>query len=303
MSFDPDPKTPTPGKPRRRLASGLVISSLYLLVLVPVLVSEGPRERVRWYVAAAESRWRQGDPDTAHRLLNTALQLAPGDRELRMRRAEWQRQLGDEQASLADASQALEGTAGWERISLLIQRAELLQHLGRWNAAVQDWKEIIRLTESDSGPQAGRVVSVSRAQMLNGLAYARALAGIELDEALQDANEALEEQEGSSAILDTRGFIHLLMGNFSEALRDLNQAVNRATEELRIWRRIYDEQRHHLVDITELNRADQYYRRTLAVMLYHRALAYEQSTEPGKAARDYLRIRSELGMEPGPELF
>src|SRR5690606_29581392 len=123
------------------------------------------------------------------------------------------RQMGDTTGCLADASQALEGTSGDERVRLLMQRAELLQHLGHWSEAVEDWTEILQVSDNEDPTRAAGTEALPRAQLLNGLAYARALAGIELEEALQHANEALEERPESSAILDTRGFIHLRLGN------------------------------------------------------------------------------------------
>lgn len=303
-------------KPRRWLNNLLVISTAYLLVLLPILWEEGPRERVRWYVAAAESAWSQGNQTAALPLLTTAIEMAPDSGELWLRRAEWHRSLGDEQASLADASRALEGVEGRERIELLMQRAELLQHLHRWREAVVDWKEIRRLSDSGTSVaneerEEGEVRSssdtsapnpISRAQLLNGLAYARALAHMELNEALLEATEALQEDENSAAILDTRGYILFLLGRREEAIADLERAVRLQQNDLRLWQRVFEEQRQQLVDLTVLRQIDQFYRRALAVMLYHRALAYEK-TEPEKARRDFEQIQNELGFQPGPDLF
>jgi tetratricopeptide (TPR) repeat protein len=210
--------------------------------------------------------------------------------------------LGDEAASLADATRALEGTEGKERMELLMQRSELLQQLQRWKEAVDDWKEIRSLSDGETSGAPTEERSWSRAQLLNGLSYARALAHIELSEALLEATEALQEEENSAAILDTRGYILFLLGRRDEALTDLEKAVQLERNNFRLWRRIFEEQRQQLVDLSALRQMDQYYKRSLAVMLYHRALAYEK-TEPEKAQRDYHQIQQELGFQPGPELF
>jgi tetratricopeptide (TPR) repeat protein len=288
--------------PRRRLATWLVILVSYLVVLVPVVVAEGPRERVRWYVAAAESNWVLGNQQAAQRLLEQALQFAPDERELWMRRAEWHYEMGNQRQTLADAAQALQGATGAERIELLIQRAQLLQQLERWLEAVDDWKEIRVLSESlKPDPQRSERIW-PRPQLLNGLAYARALAHVELQEALVEASEALQQAEESADILDTRGYILFLMGRYEEAREDLDLAVRLRTQELQRWNRIFDEQRQQLVDISVLNRIDHDYRRSLAVILYHRYLVNERDA-PEQAVRDLQRIRNEMGFEPGPELF
>lgn len=327
--------------PRRWLNNLLVISTAYLLVLIPIVWEEGPRERVRWYVAAAESAWLQGNQAAAIPLLTRAIDLSPKSGELWLRRAEWHRDLGDEQASLSDASRALEGAEGMERVELLLQRAELLQHLQLWREAVDDWKEIRRLSDAatrgsqednneseaegindretdrdddqddDEGdaPREERAISgtsasrpIPRVHLLNGLAYARALAHMELNEALIEATEALREAENSAAILDTRGYILFLLGRREEALADLDKAVSLQNNELRLWRRVYEDQRQQLVDLTVLREMDQMYRRSLAVMLYHRGLALEK-TDPEKARRDFEKIQEELGFQLGPDLF
>ena len=87
-------------------------------------------------------------------------------------------------------------------------------------------------------------LSSSREPMpYNNLAYGRALAGIELPEGLEDAERAVELLDkqaaqlpddspakvtldsSRAAVLDTRGYLHHLLGDDTKALSDLDEAI------------------------------------------------------------------------------
>jgi tetratricopeptide (TPR) repeat protein len=61
--------------------------------------------------------------------------------------------------------------------------------------------------------------------VLNQLAYYRALARVELEQALQDINQALESDENEPALRDTRGWVLYQLGRPEEALKDAQFAV------------------------------------------------------------------------------
>ena len=61
-------------------------------------------------------------------------------------------------------------------------------------------------------------------EVMNYLAYMWAERGLNLDRAMAYANRALIHQPRNAAYLDTRGWIHFRMGNFREALVDLQAA-------------------------------------------------------------------------------
>jgi hypothetical protein len=67
--------------------------------------------------------------------------------------------------------------------------------------------------------------------LLNQLAYFRSLSAIDLDQALKEINQALEQMPDESAFLDTRAWILFQMGNPTEALKDAHSAVERFAEE------------------------------------------------------------------------
>src|SRR5262249_19974543 len=98
----------------------------------------------------------------------------------------------------------------------------LLQNAGRFADAVKDWKRLDQMSERSGRP--------GRAEALNGLAYAQALAKTELEEALDKVNEALklanDEPSITAAASDTRGYLLYLMGHYEEALANMNVAVH-----------------------------------------------------------------------------
>lgn len=66
---------------------------------------------------------------------------------------------------------------------------------------------------------------VREANNLNSLAYARALAKVELDQALVDIDEALRYHPNEPALRDTRAWVYYQLGRYDEALADADFSV------------------------------------------------------------------------------
>jgi tetratricopeptide (TPR) repeat protein/predicted aspartyl protease len=60
---------------------------------------------------------------------------------------------------------------------------------------------------------------------LNGRCWARALAGTGLEQALKDCNSALSGMPHNPVFLDSRGLVHLRMGDFAKAIADYDEAI------------------------------------------------------------------------------
>jgi tetratricopeptide (TPR) repeat protein len=85
--------------------------------------------------------------------------------------------------------------------------------------ALADYREAIRL---DTVPIAS---GEREAALYNDRCWARAVAQLELDEALKDCDEALRLRADFVAALDSRAFLQLRRGRFREALIDYNAAL------------------------------------------------------------------------------
>src|SRR5262245_51259127 len=183
---------------------------------------QGPREIGRWHLARALNLRSKGDKDAAFQELQRAIDWFPKNPELLLHRAEWRLEDGQRDEAFADCDRMVE--MGGNKELWLKAHGTFLQNAGEFARAVEDWKKLDEQSRLSGIP--------SRPEALNGLAYAQALGDIELDEALEHVNTALElvgdsERMASfrAAMLDTRGFIFHLQGKNELALADLDRAI------------------------------------------------------------------------------
>jgi tetratricopeptide (TPR) repeat protein len=281
-----DPHSTQRGGARRFGLRWLVL--LFLLALVgPCAIVQGPREVGRWQLAAALRHRVAGDNDRAYARIESALRWLPDSTDLLLQRAAWRLEDGDPAAALEDANRAVELSRSDWRVRMY--RSHVLQHAGRRAEAVEDWKWIDLRSNASGVPP--------RSQALNGLAYARAVAQKDLDEALVNVNRALELEPEQPAYLDTRGYIHYLRGQYAQALPDMNAAVGGMERMLLLAKR---ERRQPVVgpqfrDFTE--------ERGVAVVRFHRALVLLALGRETEAEIDLARVRELIGGEPDDSLF
>jgi tetratricopeptide (TPR) repeat protein len=282
-----DPGERSSASPPNRWLGRLFILATIVLVLGPVTYIGLPAEIARWYVAAAIEKRLEGDTAGALADLQAALSWAPDNATVFTQRGDWNLQDGRYLESLEDYNRALQHEPGdaWA----LVQRSQALQHLQRHKEAIADWKKLVQLHEY--------ATSGRRAMYLNGLAYAQALGNTELDSALENIEQALNLRGQNAAMLDTRGFIHYLRGEYTPAGSDLEVAVQEVEDELREF-----EQSSLYVDRREYERQLEEVRKSVAVIRYHRALLNDQLNKAEAAAADRQRVR-ELGFEPNEGLF
>jgi len=103
-------------------------------------------------------------------------------------------------------------------------------------------------------------------------------------------------------ILDTRGFLLWRKDQFQEALWDLELAVDFARSHYRSQKNELPKIKKDAVDIRPVNKQLSLLKKSLAVILYHRALAYESLQKPTKASLDRQQVQ-QLGYQLSPHLF
>ena len=103
-------------------------------------------------------------------------------------------------------------------------------------------------------------------------------------------------------VLDTRGFALLKNQQPNLALMDLLVAVRLCDARWHEMTVSIDQERNLAVDPAPLDRREQQMTRQLAILLYHRSLAYEAVHQPARAREDLQRVRN-LGFTPGIGLF
>jgi tetratricopeptide (TPR) repeat protein len=127
-----------------------------------------------------------------------------------------------------------------------VNRAAAFDRKGEYDRAIEDATQAIKLDpkiavaylvrgsahrekgEYDRATEDfDQAVKFDRATGLNGRCYHRAIVGT-LQVALDDCNEALQLLRNSAAVLDSRGFTYLKMGEFDKAIADYDAALRLA---------------------------------------------------------------------------
>jgi 4-phospho-D-threonate 3-dehydrogenase / 4-phospho-D-erythronate 3-dehydrogenase len=207
-----EPPVEESAKIHNRRISRWVTLALLVVVLGPVAWRWWPKEVARWYSALATERQLDGDAAAAEQALTAALWWDPESAALHLQRGDLLTDQGQYERALEDYCRALELNP--EDVANRIKRSIALQYLGRHAEAVEDWLEIKAALEGRG--------QAAFALALNGLAYARALGNTDLDVALEEVNQALQfgnrSPEVRAAMLDTRGYIQVLRGEYEAAL-------------------------------------------------------------------------------------
>lgn len=211
------------------------------ILAVTVLPGWFPREMARWHEAWAEYEELEGNLPAASAANSRALWWTPDDFALRSRKVTLQFRLGDAHAALQEADAML----------------------ADFQAAMPDPVPV---------PYQEQLIS-----LLNQRAYARALAGKEVEAALQDVNHAMTLLRGaeSAAILDTRGYILHLLGRNEDARRDMERAVSLMQANMALQRQGLYSMYGYLTDQRNLRRGEQELQEGFAVLLHHRGLVYQ----------------------------
>jgi len=171
----------------RPYARGCVLAAQVLLVTVLICGFAGcQRENAQWTFAAGMNAREDGDPETAIDLLQEALRLSPGSDNIKIQLA----------SLLAESGQGEPGLSLCDEVLAIYPKHDearkakitCLKYLGRFDEALVEHQ----LRDS-------RKIDKSE-NVLNGLAYHRALANRELDKALRQIDEAIEKVEGSASI-------------------------------------------------------------------------------------------------------
>ena len=264
------------------------------LVVGPVLYFWLPGEIARWHQAALTEQALNGDLTGAIKTLDSIIEQYPDQAGLYLQRAQWNVQLEDYEAALTDCNRAVTRAANHSGGFLL--RSQVYQHLGKYGQGVEDMMRVMAISE--------RVGQPSRSMALNGLAYARALAKTDLDDALQEIEEALSiggaDDEG--AMLDTRGYVQYLRQDYEAARKDLDEAVKRVEKEYQRLDEDLNGEHPAVVDLRLSRQQLEMAGRSVAVIRYHRYLLYQALDMGAEAQEDLARVR-ELGHQPGEQLF
>jgi arylsulfatase A-like enzyme/tetratricopeptide (TPR) repeat protein len=178
-------------------------------------LARSPRfDDATWRLAAL--RMEQGDIDGGRALLAEAED--PSDALVALRVAAAEMEAGYEESAAERVDRALEGA---ELPPALVPAAAAILEQGGRSAAATRLYEKALLAEPSSW------------QLQNGVAWGLALAGRELDRALDLARSAVRGSQGEPAVLDTLATVQLGRGEAAAALATADRALANADEGLR----------------------------------------------------------------------
>ncbi len=286
---------PPPGRPRVRSPSAgplkRFVLGLMLLgvagsaVLGPALLPAARDMVVRWSLERAIASEGQGSYAAAVADLSRAIDWAGSADDVPLAKSRllcWRAML---RIKNRDASGGLEDAclaASYEPTGMQPWQVRALAQfvLGNVDGALEAAQTVVDLVGADD-PEA-----------LNHRAYFRALAGRDLEAALNDIERALAASGPTPEFLDTRGFILHLLGRHHQAIDDLNVAIDTAQ----------NDRRRLLTLAGHIDPRDLAYRllhadQSLAVMHHHRGLACRAAGLTGQAEQDFA-VAERKGFDP-----
>ncbi|MBW3599739.1 MAG: hypothetical protein KY475_21020 [Planctomycetes bacterium] len=282
-------------------ARWIVVLAAVVLVIGPLLGGASlQNERARWRVAAALEHWLDGELSAALAELDAAAEIAPDYPRIYQLRSDLRIEAGDYAGALEDAQRLMELAP--RDIQSVQAKADALVYLGRAEEAARTWVKFSEQTQD--------AYNWASPEMQNSVAYYRALGEVGLKRALSQINAAIDRRQlgatwkdSQPMLMDTRGYIRYLRGDYKSALADMNVAVltaERLRDEEQTRRKLSAAQsvEDPRVAAKILNGLDE----MVAVIRYHRGLVFDALNREEAAQLDYRRVR-QLGFEPGPQLF
>ncbi len=192
--------------------------------------------------------------------------------------------VGDSEAAIRYINRSIEWSP--DKLDGYVTRSEIYQRLGRHKEAIRDQDRIVEIYRAST--------NLPLDNALNNRAYYRALGEIELDEGLEDVQQAIQiVGDERASFLDTRGYLHYLLGNLDSAEIDLVRATELAEQDYDFAIRKIDQISH--VGLREKQRTQ--YDHYLAVIYHHLGLLYQKQNRHEQADH-YLGRGDALGYDP-----
>ena len=187
-----------------------------LFAYVALGVSEFSAELASWHAAAGREQQLDGNPQRALAHLDNAVACNADNPEFYRWRAECYRALNQYERALKEYEHLaqIRPLKTWGHF----QRADLLMLLGRRQQAVAAAREGFDAFQRTGASMGG----LGSAQVLNGVAYFRAVAQLELDDALPQITEAIQLLGGQLRIFTDYSYLCFLQGQHRLALKLLS---------------------------------------------------------------------------------
>lgn len=179
--------------------------------------SDEHRRRVeaRNSIIQGDNLLEAGDPVTARSCYQKALELVPGFAPALLSLGKAELGAGNIEAGIRFFSEAI--AADPDMADLRRQRAKALMSLKKYDEAIKDYTEVIRISAISAGKP------LADAYYFRGWAYFKSE---ELDKAIADLDRAIQIRPTSAKFFNRRGWIYLEgKGLLDQALSDFNEAI------------------------------------------------------------------------------
>jgi tetratricopeptide (TPR) repeat protein len=290
---DYQPAQPRPARKNKHPGVRWLFFVLLLMVLGSILYKSPIGQNIlgmfaRTLINRAVEKYQADDLHAALADMDWAVKILPESPLLYEVRGQMRLEAKELAGSLADFDRLVELDPSSSDAYML--RSTVLQRLDRHQDAINDLNKAVKLRAArDPNP-------------FNSRAYARALANTELPEALEDAEQAIKfAPSENEAYLDTRGYVHYLMGNYEPALSDLDRAIELGEQTKRRERTLIARQGGN----ESSHRVARHFRRRdemLSVLYHHRGLIHEKLGHAALAEED-LERGQRLGYNPAEGIY
>ena len=273
----------------------LLIILVVLVVLGPLIGKEFPHEIARWHHAAARQYWLAGEDAQAMDKATRALSWDPTNIDILTERAQWFGELQKYEKSLADWNQVI--ALQPKSVALYEQRSITYLHLQQGDQVLEDWKTIMELHKAQGFPQSQEMSQLF--SVYNNRAYHYGVAKVKLDQALADADRAVELLGGNAAMLDRHGFPQYLQAyelylesQYPVALAHSKVAIGEAEKTWQHWQRQEPDSTWQRPAIKLHQQRSIEFRRYQATLLFLRSRLYEQLKRPELRQQDLDQIKA-----------
>jgi len=170
-------------------------------------------DNAEYFYQRAMALWQNKQADKARPDLDKALALKPDHLQALLVRAQLHFRANEDAEAVKDVDAAERSVPQQDGVRL--ELASLYEHAGRYPTAIRQFDLWIAAHREDA----------MLGTALNGRCWARALAGSELNKALDDCNAAIKLDPKSAEIFDSRGLVRLRMGENDKAIADYNESL------------------------------------------------------------------------------
>ncbi len=310
-TFDIGENQPTPPLTAQRWFRAAMVLLVLAGIAAVVVYTQGDAFMASWYASRAEAKADDGDYQGAIADINHAIKQTPDNIGLYLRRGRYCMEVEppDLEQAIADFTHILDQDDGYAIAYLL--RSTAYQRMA---FRIDDQERAAELhTQAIADLERARPhMPKEDPTLLNHLAYSRALAGTDLDEALQEINIVLKHVDAEGllqkvqrkpvhvndlirareilAYLDTRGFIQHLRGEQEAALQDMELTID-------LYLATSQDLVERVADRSRRDNLQQQQDELYSVLLHHRGLVHQALGHEEQAQAD-LDKAQELGYDP-----